>query len=100
MQFYSGAIEQAGRFSEGFCLRRVHLSRLGRSGPAAPVSHNIATNHCCDSDDCAVQPTDKSLRSLIHDQETLAPLSAERSNISATPNTALMETADQRGRNE
>ena len=24
MQFYSGATGQVGRFSEGFCLRRVH----------------------------------------------------------------------------
>jgi hypothetical protein len=27
MQFYSGATGQAGRFSEGFCLRRVHRRR-------------------------------------------------------------------------
>ena len=34
MQFYSGATGQAGRFSEGFCLRRVHpsLEPCGSSG--------------------------------------------------------------------
>ena len=28
MQFYSGATGQAGRFSEGFCLRRVQHARF------------------------------------------------------------------------
>ena len=28
MQFFSGATGQAGRFSEGFCLRRLQVRRL------------------------------------------------------------------------
>jgi hypothetical protein len=37
MEFYSGAASQSGRFTEGFCLRRLHrhifvVNRVGESG--------------------------------------------------------------------
>ena len=38
MQFYSGATGQVGRFSEGFCLRRVHWrSMTGIHSPCVPA---------------------------------------------------------------
>jgi murein tripeptide amidase MpaA len=41
MQFYSGATGQAGRFSEGFCLRRVHASERLTGALLDRLTHHV-----------------------------------------------------------